>query len=321
MVLTVTLNPLLEHRLYFNGLNKNSVSRAEKENFTAGGKGINVSRQLNKLGIKNQAFTFLGGNNGKQLRRIIASEEIDFSFTPIKSETRRASLIIDGETNTLQTFISPDSVISNDESEEFLSKLKKMIENCSILVLSGSAPPGTEHIFPEAIETANKLDKITILDTYGKHLAECIKKAPMVIHNNASEIEKSLGIKLTSDNEILDHLNYLYSNGIKLGYVTNGSGNAYASKFDFHYKITPPKINEADATGSGDAFTAGIAYGLEKSLVFDEFTSLSAALGAANANSWNTCSVELSEAENLQGSVLISSVGKKMKIIDDSPTI
>ena len=34
---------------------------------------------------------------------------------------------------------------------------------------------------------------------------------------------------------------------------------------DFNYKIESPQINEIDSTGCGDAFMAGIIYGLEKS--------------------------------------------------------
>ena len=65
MILTVTINPLLEKVLFFNLLDNNTAQRSYKEELRAGGKGINVSRQLNMLGVENLAFTFLGGNNGK----------------------------------------------------------------------------------------------------------------------------------------------------------------------------------------------------------------------------------------------------------------
>ena len=63
MVLTVTINPLLEKKLFFKSLaGKNN--RASEQLYFAGGKGINISRQLDFLGIKNHAITFLGGANG-----------------------------------------------------------------------------------------------------------------------------------------------------------------------------------------------------------------------------------------------------------------
>ncbi|MCK5343130.1 MAG: hypothetical protein KAR20_06990, partial [Candidatus Heimdallarchaeota archaeon] len=61
MVLTVTINPLLETRYEIDSLIQQSTMRAVKEYNYAGGKGINVSRQLNKLKIENLALTFSGG--------------------------------------------------------------------------------------------------------------------------------------------------------------------------------------------------------------------------------------------------------------------
>ena len=60
MILTVTLNPLLEKRLEFQSVELGKDQRAKNEFYAAGGKGINVSRQLNLLGVKNSAFTWLG---------------------------------------------------------------------------------------------------------------------------------------------------------------------------------------------------------------------------------------------------------------------
>ena len=70
MILTVTLNSLLEKKLFLNS-KESENNRAYKQQYSAGGKGINISRQLNCLGIQNHALTFLGGANGKKLRGAI----------------------------------------------------------------------------------------------------------------------------------------------------------------------------------------------------------------------------------------------------------
>lgn len=320
MVLTVTLNPLLERRLSYEKVTPGNSHRCVKDEFTAGGKGINVSRQLNLLGMKNSAFTFIGGSNGKILRHILSEEQIDFNLVQTKSETRSANLIIDESNNSLTTFFGSNSSITKEEADEFKHKLDKMIHNSSIIVFSGSSPcRETDDIFPYGIELANRYDKISVLDTYGSHLQNCIDATPTVIHNNTNEVEESLGIQLKSEKEKLDYLDQLYKKGIKLAFLTDGANETYASKFDFHYKIVSPKISVIDSTGSGDAFTAGIIYGLENSLVFDEFIKIAAALGSANAEMWSTCSVAKEQMRKHFGLVKVEPVGKKMKIIDDSP--
>ncbi|MEW5842605.1 MAG: PfkB family carbohydrate kinase [Bacteroidota bacterium] len=320
MILTVTINPLLERRLFFHSVELGKENRCIRENFSAGGKGINVSRQLNLLGIPNHAFTFLGGNNGKILRHCITNDKIDLSVVSTKSETRSADVIIEENSNRISTFFGTNSEVNISESSDFKSKLEKMIQNCSVVVFAGSSPShAADDIFPFGIELAKKHDKISILDTYGSHLKNCIDASPTAIHNNVSEVERSLNISLHIESNKLEYLRWLYSKGVKLAFLTDGANAAYVSKFDFHYKIDQPKIQTLDATGSGDAFVAGVAYGMEKSLVFEEFAKIAAALGAANASMVETCSVSFDQMNGYLETVTITPVGKKMKIIDDSP--
>jgi len=321
MVLTVTLNPLLERKFYFKEIISNN-SRAFSQKLLAGGKGINVSRQLNLLGVKNHALTFLGGFNGKKIRSILESEEISFSSVNTKSETREAALLFDEKNQCLKTYFGVNSKINKDEIELFISKLKKSIQNSSIVVFSGSLPDDECSIIIEkGIEFCREFDKMSVLDTYGKFLPKFIKMGPTVIHNNFREIEESFNLELNSEKKISAILEKLYKSNVTLAFLTRGSEAFYASKSDFHYRILNPEIIQKDPAGSGDAFVSGIVFGLEKSLVFNDFVKLASALGALNASAWDTCRVLRENAEKLAGSVEIIEIGKKIKIIDDSPTI
>lgn len=322
MVLTITLNPLLERRLIFKEINAGAINRAEKEFFTAGGKGINVNRQLNLLGIQNCAITFIGGNNGKILKNILAEEKIDCTYCPMKNETRRAALAFDEKAQQITTFFGVNPEVTEKESEEFKNKLDKAIQNCSIVVLSGSSPSETtDGIFPYTLSLANKHDKISILDTYGRHLKNCIEQSPTVIHNNMDELQNSLEIDLSTETAKIEIMQYLYKNGIRMSFLTDGKLPSYASKFDFHFKAVSPKIIEKDPCGSGDSFIAGIVFGLENSLVFEDFLKIASALGTANAASFETSNVTLEQMRYYYDKIEILPIGKKMKLIDDSPTI
>lgn len=322
MVLTVTINPLLEKRFTVESIQAGKTLRADSECFYAGGKGINVSRQLNKLGVKNQALLFAGGSNGKILRRILTEEQIDFSIVNTKSETRQASIIIENTPQRMTSIIGKNQELQKAEAEEFKTRLKKMMPNSSVVVFSGSSPDVlSDDIFSYGIKLANDLDKMVILDTYGRHLKSCLDNSPMVVHNNVDEIRTSLGIKLESHEDKIEFIRSLNDKGIKIVFLTDGKNATIASKFGFHYQINNPDITEADSTGSGDAMVAGIIYGLEKSMVFDEFAAYASALGAANALRLDACNVSPGEVTALLEKVNIMPIGKKMKIIDDSPTI
>jgi 1-phosphofructokinase family hexose kinase len=320
MILTVTINPLLERRYYYQALNLSSVNRNGKLIIKAGGKGINVNRQLNKLGIKNIALLFTGGPNGKLIRETLRAEKINFSEIVTRNETRDAAIIIDQSAEKIYSFFGTESLVSSAEVGEFISKLEKAIAACEIVIFSGSSPcKEADTIFAEGINIANKLDKISVCDTYGRHLQDCYDSSPTIIHNNIDEIRVSLDLKLENEADNINFLDMLYKKGVKQAYITDGGNPICASNFDFHYKVTPPKIKAVDSTGSGDAFVSGIVYGWHNKFTFEQQLRFATALGAFNANSFEVCNVEIKDAESLVEKIKIESIGKKPKIINDHP--
>lgn len=320
MILTVTLNPLLEHRLTYEALKIGKVNRGAQENYKAGGKGINVSRQLNFLSVDNLAFTFLGGNNGKLLKKLLGEEKINFTSISIQSETRSAAIMIDESTRTVTSCFGNDSFISLTEVQQFKQKLEKMIQNCEMVVFSGSSPcEETDSIFPFGIEAANQHDKISACDTYGRHLKHCMEASPTIIHNNIDEVERSLGISLRSEKEIIDYLKLLNTNNIKQGFITDGAKPTYASNLDYLYKVNNPKVETIDSTGSGDSFVAGIVFGWHNNLPFEESLVLASSLGAVNAAKYDVCNVSLEESNAVKNKIEVIPLGKKMRLVDVKP--
>lgn len=320
MIVTVTLNPLLERRYSFHTVNYPGNNRDGILNLKAGGKGINVSRQLNQLNTPNLAFTFLGGSNGKLFRNLLKDEDINFTSVNKRSETRDGVVIVDEQNEKVTSLFGMNPDITEEEVNEFKEKLEKIIQNCEIVIFSGSSPcKTTDSITPFGIETANRFDKISVCDTYGNHLSDCIKAGPTVLHNNVDEIKKSLNQTLDSEESIISFLDQLYSNRIKQSYITNEGKVFYASNFDFHFKIIPPCLKAISSTGSGDSFTAGIVYGWHKDLTFEESLKLGTSLGAANAARFDVSNVTRKDCEELIPRVDIQTVGKKMKILDVTP--
>ncbi|QQS35166.1 MAG: 1-phosphofructokinase [Ignavibacteriales bacterium] len=320
MILVVTINPLLEHRLIYHSVNKGSSNRNPVEYYQAGGKGINVSRQLNQLSIKNMSMIFLGGRNGKHLHELLDEEKINFTHTRISDNTRTSTVIIDNSAKIAEMYFGKNNNISESEADAFISKLEKTIVNCEMVVFSGSSPSNeADKIFPTGIEIANRYDKVSVLDTYGDHLANCLKASPTVVHNNVDEIESSLNIPLSNEEQKLEFLDHLYSQGVKQGFITNGSLDTYASNFEFHYKVQNPTLNSVDSTGSGDAFTAGIIYCWHHNHTFNEMLRFASSLGGINSTNFEVCNVQPADTNRLLNEIKITAVGKKIKIIDDTP--
>jgi len=320
MILIITLNPLLERRFTYSKVKFGGVNRNPVTNISAGGKGINVSRQLKMFGVNSFNYFLSGGTNGKLYRELLKNEGLDFSFVPVKSETRHASIVTSQDDKLVTSYFSEDPVVSQSEVDEFKSRLEKMIENCEVVVFSGSSPcPAADSIIPYGIELANKHDKVSICDTYGKCLPACIDAAPTMLHNNFSEINNSLHLNLKSEDSIVGLLNQLYRNNIKRVFLTDGSNNFYASNFNYIYKIEPVNIQEIDATGSGDSFVAGIIYSWIRSDVFENSLKFATAIAGLNAATYEVSRIKLDDAIRTEDNVKVFPIGKKIKLIDDSP--
>lgn len=320
MILIVTLNPLLERQFRFSNINLGTNNRSYLSTIAVGGKGLNVSRQLKNLGLKSFNFFFSGGNNGKLFRELLKISQLDFTYVKTVAETRHAAVIISEGEKQVTSFFSENPEISQSEVEEFKTKLDKMIQNCEVVVFSGSSPcPTADSIIPYGIKLANKYDKISVCDTYGLHLNECIESSPTMLHNNLIEVETSLNLNLQTENEIKKYLLHCYNKGIKRTFLTNSDKEFYASNFDYIYKINPLNINELDSTGSGDCFVAGIVYGWINSEVFEDTLKFSTALAGINASKLSVAEVEMDEIAAIKEQVQIYPVGKRTKTIDDSP--
>ena len=69
MIYTVTFNPALDYVMNIDNLQMGEINKAKSEQINYGGKGINVSAILSRLGIENTALGFIAGFSGDKLDR------------------------------------------------------------------------------------------------------------------------------------------------------------------------------------------------------------------------------------------------------------
>ena len=77
MIYTVTLNPALDKTVEIPDFSLDSVNRIVSVRSDPGGKGINVSKVIQKLGGKSVAMGILGGTAGRALQEALDMLELD----------------------------------------------------------------------------------------------------------------------------------------------------------------------------------------------------------------------------------------------------
>jgi len=97
MILTVTLNPAIDLSMEVPHLRLGETNRATKIVREAGGKGVNVSHLLNRLGADTEALVVLGGTAAKEYREMASRWRFPIHVVEVADATRVNTVITDLE--------------------------------------------------------------------------------------------------------------------------------------------------------------------------------------------------------------------------------
>jgi 1-phosphofructokinase len=224
-----------------------------------GGKGINVSKMLSRLGVANTAWCFTGGASGRECEAWLESKH--FSFHAFATtESTRTGTVIRSRNQPETTFLGPDIAPSPAAITSCAAELDRQ-PDAQVLALCGSFPGWNDSSFDVlrgALERWS-VRGILAVDTYGPSLAWLVRKKVALVKINAVELQ-SLGGAAS----ISDALSALASLPVARWVISNGP-NEVTFREDQKGKlqtITPPRVQEISATGSGDVMFACLLHGL-----------------------------------------------------------
>ncbi len=123
MIYTVTLNPSIDYVVQVEPFMLGTVNRAEKDMKFPGGKGINVSRVLHRLGVQNIALGFTGGFTGEFIKSVLKSEDINTDFVQVDGDSR-INVKIKGKEETELNGQGP--IITEEQFQRLVKKFEKM---------------------------------------------------------------------------------------------------------------------------------------------------------------------------------------------------
>jgi len=305
MITTMTLNPMVDKTVYIGSLERGTIHRASKLEMVAGGKGINVSRQLKHLGLKTVATGFLGGEIGSIVSRLLSEEGIEQDFVLTDTMTREGVTYLES-TGVSTAVFEPPERIDATFVHALNEKINQLAPRSTWLVCGGSSPGSeADDLFYEAIVIAHRAGILSVLDSYGRAFELALRALPALVKHNKHEFEVTFGKELRGDEDFLAGLDFLLSKGIQYCIITDGSRPSYAAVRGHYWKAVPPKVDAVNATGSGDAMIAGILYGFNQGWKFERCFAFGLAAGAANARKWPVADSNFQEIADLEPHVLI----------------
>ncbi len=254
MIYTVTLNPSIDFIVRLDKVVVGSVNRMTSDDKFAGGKGINVSRILQRLGVENTATGFLGGFTGKFVEDGLKAENIRTKFVKVDQDTRiNVKIKADDETeiNGAGPKISPEQ----------LADLEAILTGLSAddtVVFAGSAPSSLgNQIYNRLIPAARQAGAQVVCDFEGQTLLDSLNYQPLLVKPNNHELEVIFDVKLNGLADVEKYAREILAKGAQNVIISMAGDGALLVTPEAAYFAKPIKGQVKNSVGAGDSMVAG----------------------------------------------------------------
>jgi sugar/nucleoside kinase (ribokinase family) len=268
--------------------NEGELIEVDEPAHQVGGCASNTAIALSKLGKKTGIIGMVGSDPiGDQLIRLLINEKINTNavfktkeastsqtiIVPIKNQDRRyihyfganSKISVSDLDNGLNGYLSPNNMkififggyllMPNIDSKELAELFRKLKEENYTIIL-------------DIAVTSNQ-----------RGISEKIKDVlPYVDYFFPNDDEST---QITNLEKPQDQAKCFMDWGVKATAITCGTKGVFYKDLECVYQVEPYKINFVDGSGSGDAFTAGMAIGISESWPTLDSLKFGAVLGAS----------------------------------------
>ena len=295
MIYTVTLNPAVDYTLWMKELTTGELNRPTDTALSFGGKGVNVSRVLTALGVKNRALGFVAGEVGVMLESGLHRMGVDTDFVHLAEGNTRINVkIAAGEETEIN---APGPRVNKDALARLAVQVSALADG-DTLCLCGSLPQGCKaDTYAWLLSCVAHKNIRAVVDATGDTLLCALPYRPYLIKPNRDELAALVGRELPDDESILSAARELQEKGARNVLVSLGGDGALLLAEDGEvYRRAAYRGKVRDTVGAGDSTVAGLLAALERGATVDEVLRYAVAAGSATAFSDGLATREAIEA-------------------------
>ncbi len=250
----------------------------------SGGSAANTAIALAKLGGKPTLLTHTGSDNqAKQILSIL--KDLGVSTKRIVQESSKAtgmtiSVVTNDAERTLLTYRGANSSLRKEEISESL------FLNVDFLHISSYTLMETQQseAVIQAVKLASTLNVGISLDVATVQPNESLQQ--LLPYLSLIVLGKTEALAITHKTTLADAIQYLIDVGVKtIGLKMGKDGSRLISK-ELDLTLESFFIKAVDTTGAGDAFCAGLIYGITHQWTMEMSGKLANAMGALVASRW-----------------------------------
>ncbi|MBD5150756.1 MAG: 1-phosphofructokinase family hexose kinase [Oscillibacter sp.] len=278
MIYTITTNPSLDYTVE-SEIVLGQINRTSSEIIYPGGKGINVSLALQRLGEETRALGFAAGRIGQTIRDMLDDLGCPHTLLELSGGQSRINVKVRGLMETAINGRGPD--LGAGDLVRLLELLQD-VKRADTVVISGWAQ--NLAFYGSILQQLEETGCMTVLDCSGEALWQCLECRPFLIKPNLTELGALFGVEDLEYSEGVDLAHQLQLEGARNVLVSMGGGGAFllteARELYFANACSGRTIN---TVGAGDSLVAGFLTGLKQTGDFGKALQLGVAAGSATA--------------------------------------
>ncbi|MBI5971762.1 1-phosphofructokinase [Staphylococcus caledonicus] len=280
MIYTVTFNPSIDYIMFTDGFELKGLNRATATYKFAGGKGINVSRVLNELGVQSTALGFVGGFPGDFIANALEQSDIQTDFIKVDEDTRINVKLKSGEETEIN---APGPSVTAFQFESLLDQIKQTTDKDTVIV-AGSVPKSIpSDAYAQIAEITHQTGAKLVVDAEKDLVNTVLKYQPLFIKPNKDELEEMFDIKVQTDQDVVTYGRQILTEGAQSVIISLGGEGAIYIDANRSIKAQNPQGKVINTVGSGDSTVAGMVAGIEAGLSLEDAFCQAVASGTATA--------------------------------------
>ena len=280
-VATITLNAAYDLVGRLKRIELGEVNTVETLGLFPAGKGINVAKVLNDLGVEVAVGGFLGEDNQGDFEHMFRVTGLQDKFQRVTGKTRINVKITETEADVTDlNFLGYQ--ISVEDWQKFVVNSLDYCKEFDIVAVCGSLPRGvTPELFADWLLQLHQAGVKVVLDSSNAALTAGLKANPWLVKPNHRELESWVGHSLPTLNDIIVAAKKLKAQGIANVIVSMGANGSLWLSDNAVVQAQPPKCeNVVSTVGAGDSMVAGLIYGFVNNLSQQETLAFASAVSA-----------------------------------------
>ena len=300
-IYTLTLSPSLDSATMTPQIYPEGKLRCSAPVFEPGGGGINVARAITHLGGKATAIFPAGGATGEHLVALLADEQVAVDTVDARDWTRQNLHVHVESSGEQYRFVMPGAKLSDDEFRQLEEKVLT-IESGSLLVISGSLPPGVKTEKLTALVQAVLQRGIRcIVDSSGDALKAALEPGQLeLVKPNQKELSALVNRELNQPDDVRTAAEELVRTGKAHRVVVSlGPQGALAVDKTGCVQVVPPPMKSQSTVGAGDSMVGAMVLKLAQGASLLEMARYGVAAGSAATINQGTRLCSLADTQKI----------------------